>query len=233
VPIGPASSAAPPPPSGPASAAPAKKAVKATKKAPVKKAVAPRSAAKAGPTKKAPAPPDAAAATARGIAVIAVTLFVGLVVFVFGLNKAEQSVDTKAAPTTVPSNTPSTDRNAPPVVTKPDQGTTVPAKPPPTKVPPADIKVRVVNAVDPAKTIAGPNADKLKNEKYTIVGTGDAPPPASDKSFVYYTGDMAAEATAIATILGIPVAQVLPVPATPPVALNGATVLVVIGKDKA
>lgn len=186
-----------------------------------------------GPAKKAPPPIDEAAATTRGFLVIGITVLLGLLIFFLGMHKSDEPVVTTAPTTEAPFNVPTTDRNAPPVVTRPEQGTTVPAKPPVTKVPPEKIKVRVTNGVDPAKTIAGPAADLLKSQKYQIAGTGDLPPPPVAKSMVYYSGDFGDEAVAVAKVLGIPDTQVAVVGATPPAALNGADILVVIGKDKA
>lgn len=53
---------------------------------------------------------------------------------------------------------------------------------------------------------------------------------------MYYSGDDRAEAEAVAEALGIPATAVAAMPDPPPTedgGLNGATVLVVIGADKA
>jgi hypothetical protein len=172
-------------------------------------------------------------AAAKGIIIIAVTVVVGLLIFFKGVQKNDAPVVTASNTTTTLSNTPTTDRNAPPPTTAPNQGTTVPAKTPATKLAPKELKVNVQNGVDPTQTIAGPAAEKLKAAGYQIAGTGDLPGSAVATSTVYYNPDLKGEAVAVAKALGLPDTAVQPMPSPPPVTLNGADVLVVIGKDNA
>lgn len=213
----------------PPGAAPARRVKKVAKKAP-----GTRSAVASSPkAKKAPAPPDDASAALRGYVVIGATIIIGLLFFLQGLQKDDSPTINAGATTSVPLNTPTTDRNAPPPTTAPSQGTTVPPRAPTTSVPPEELKVMVTNGVDPSKTIAGPNATKLTAADYTVVGTGDLPPPAVATSAVYFTPDYEGDAAAVAQVLGIDAKAVQPMPAKPPAQLNGANVLVVIGEDKA
>ena len=53
------------------------------------------------------------------------------------------------------------------------------------------------------------------------------------KSAVYYAAGAQADAQAVATALGLDPSVVAAMPSPPPVDLAGATVLVVIGSDKA
>lgn len=166
-----------------------------------------------------------------GAAIIAITVILGLVVIWRGFS-GDATVETGQAAITTTSSVSGPDRNAPPTVTLPGQGTTL-AKTSPTKVAPKDVKVLVANGVDPSKVIAGPNAEKLTAAGYTVVGRIDLPPPPVDKSAVYYSGELIPEAQAIAQALGISTSALQPMPSKPAVNLQGASVMVVIGKDKA
>jgi hypothetical protein len=176
----------------------------------------------------APPPIDDAKATTRGIAVIAVTVIVGLLIFWQGFSReAGETVAAGPSTTTIPGDV---DRDAAPPTTAPEQGTTVP-KTPVTRVPPDEISVIVANGVDPSQTIAGPQAAKLTAAGYPQPVTMDLPPPAVASSSVYYTGDMESEAQAIAVALGLPDAAVNPIPTPAPVPMNTAEILVIIGPD--
>ncbi len=195
-----------------------------------KKAAGPRATSTAN---KQP-PVDDAKAAMRGYAVIVVTLAVGALIFWKGLQgNTASTVDASKTTTTLAASVSTIDRNAAPSTTRPEQGTTVPPTLPPTSVAPASLKVMVANGVDPAQTIAGPAASTLKAADYGIAGTVDLTTTGLPTSTVYYNPGYEGDAAAVAKALGISSKAVEPMPSPPPTSLNGANVLVVIGKDKA
>jgi hypothetical protein len=175
-----------------------------------------------------PAPSEQTATA--GIVIIVATVVIGAFVFFAGLNHTDPvpSGDQNASASGAAQGS----RDVAPTTTTPPPVTTAPSTVPTTLVPSAEVKVLVANAVDPKKVIAGPVADRLTQEKYQVVGKTDLS-TTSDKSFVYYTGNLQGEAQAIAKLVGIAPASVAVLPAPPPAAMNGAQVLVLIGKDKA
>lgn len=103
----------------------------------------------------------------------------------------------------------------------------------PTAHNPAEVKVLVLNGVDPAKTIAGPAAQALKAANYTTLNPADAKATVQ-ASVVYYQPGYVADAQAVAAKLGIAATavQALPSPVPPAVAdPKDAQVIVVIGPD--
>jgi len=209
-------------------------AARPVKKRAVKKKAAPRPASGGAATAAKQPPVDDAKAAMRGYAVIAVTVGVGVLIFMGGRRgNTAATVDAAKTTTTLSASVSTIDRNAAPSTTRPEQGTTVPPKAPTTSVAPASLKVMVANGVDPAQTIAGPAATKLKGAEYAIAGTTDLTPSGIATSSVYYNPGYQGDATAVAKVLGISPSAVTPMPAQPPTSLNGANVLVVIGKDNA
>lgn len=184
------------------------------------------------PTPKTLPPIDDAQATRRGIIVIAVTVVVGLVIFFRGITQTtDPAVSTTAAVTTLAPFAPtSLNRDAAPPTTVAVAGTTLP-KPVTTKVAPKDTKIVVANGVDPAKTIAGPVADKLTAAQYSVTAKVDLS-TKTDKSAVYFSGELQGEAQAVAKALGWPETAAVALPKTPPTPLNGAQILVVVGTDR-
>jgi polyisoprenyl-teichoic acid--peptidoglycan teichoic acid transferase len=110
----------------------------------------------------------------------------------------------------------------------PDSTTTT-AAPTGSTSPPAEVSVLVANGSG-ATGVAGRNADRLEGSGYATVETTNAASTAT--SVVYFGSGAEGDAAAIADALGI-TAPVQAMPTPPPVELNGATVLVVIGTDKA
>jgi LytR cell envelope-related transcriptional attenuator len=217
----------PPPPLGAGEPRPAR--VSAANRAVVRKRAADPARIEASRRARVGPAPSEQTATA-GIAIIVATIVIGAFVFFAGLNHSDpvptgdQNVTAAGAA--------EGSRDVAPTTTTPPPPTTPPSTAPTTLVPPAEVKVLVANAVDPKKVIAGPIADRLTQEKYQVVGKVDVS-TASDKSFVYYTGNLQVEAQAIAKLLGIAPTSVAVLPATPPATMNSAQVLVLIGKDKA
>lgn len=180
------------------------------------------------PTRRAPPPVDEAGATRRGIIVIAVTVLIGVLIFAKGVQH-QDAVNTAASNPSAAPTTLEKSKDEAPTTTQPSQGTTVP-KTPITAVAPADLKVVVANAVDPSQTIAGPMGQTLTTAGYEVTGKVDISPSRGTSS-VYYSGDQRAEALAVAKVVGFSDSSVAKMPDTPPTALNGADILVVVGKD--
>lgn len=98
---------------------------------------------------------------------------------------------------------------------------------------PAEVKVLVLNGVDPTKTIAGPAAQALKSANYTTLNPADAK-ASVQTSVVYYQPGYVADAQAVAAKLGIAATAVQPLPNPLPPAVadpKDAQVIVVIGPD--
>jgi hypothetical protein len=98
---------------------------------------------------------------------------------------------------------------------------------------PAEVKVLVLNGVDPKKAIAKPAADTLKAANYTTLTPNDAKATVTE-SAVYFVPGYDADALAIATKLGIPPAAVQPLPNPLPPSVSDpkdAHVIAVIGPD--
>jgi hypothetical protein len=115
-----------------------------------------------------------------------------------------------------------------------DQTTTTIETPPTTEVPPArpPAEVSVIVANGSGKTgAAGALKTTLGGQGYTTVDTADGPPVTT--TVVYYAEGYQAEAKALATAIGTDPAAVRVLPAEPPVPMEGATLLVVLGPDKA
>lgn len=171
-------------------------------------------------------PPDAEDPRARtlGIVVIALALLIGVVLLAKGFSQEDGLVSTAA-----PANDRTTTTTANPSsggVVPPDETTTTTSA----TNPPANVSVLVANAS--GKTgVAGTNAEKLKTAGFTKVDTANA--PTTSKTAVYYAAGAQADATAVAKALGLDASVVAAVPSPPPVDLAGATVLVVVGSDKA
>lgn len=210
------------PPGGDAPARPPAKRV-AKKAAP-----RPAGAAPAGSARP-PAGEDGPAST-LALALIVATVIIGLVVFFKGIAH-DGSVETAGGNANATTTTTSpNDKNAAPTTTTPAQAGTITA-PPSTKAP-ADVNVYVVNAADPAKTLAGPMANELTSLGYTVTGRVDG--PVSPESNVWYIPGYEGDAKAIATAIGFGTSTVAPLPDPAPVTVPPGTAIVVsIGTDKA
>ena len=109
-------------------------------------------------------------------------------------------------------------------------GTTAPVT---TAHDPSQVKVLVLNGVDPKKAIAKPAADALKAANFTTLSPSDAKTTVP-ASVVYFQPGYQLDAQAVASRLGIPSAAViaLPNPLPPTVAdAKDANVIAVIGPD--
>jgi hypothetical protein len=93
--------------------------------------------------------------------------------------------------------------------------------------------VLVLNGVDPKKAIAKPAAASVAAAGFTTLPARDAAATVA-KSIVYFGPDYEADAKAVAAILSIPPASVVPLPTpTPPEVGDpaGAQVIAIIGPD--
>ncbi|MEJ5254570.1 MAG: LytR C-terminal domain-containing protein [Acidimicrobiales bacterium] len=160
---------------------------------------------------------DDARATTIGAVLIAVAVLIGFVLLLKGLDQEGGVVET---------GSPTRETTTTTVAEALEQTTTTTAAP----RPPAEVNVLVANASG-GSGVAGANKAKLTAAGYTTVETANAPPQST--SAVYFVSGWQLEAEAVARALGIGASSVSPMPASPPVALNGATVLVIIGSDKA
>jgi hypothetical protein len=175
---------------------------------------------RAAPTPTPPDPDDPRART-LGIVLIAVAVLIGVVLLAKGFSQEESLVST-ATPEDDRTTTTTVDESGGLV----EETTTTTA----TANPPASVTVLVANGS--GKTgVAGTNADKLETAGYTNVDTTNA--PTTTKSMVYFAPGAQADAQAVATVLGLDASAVAALPAAPPVPPAGATVLVVVGSDRA
>ena len=173
-----------------------------------------------------PPPPDAEDPRTRtiGIVLIAVAVLIGVVLLAKGFSQEDGLVST-AAP--ADERTTTTTQAAAPGDTGAEEETTTTTA---AANAPANVSVLVANGSGKSG-VAGTNADKLKTKGFTKVDTANSPTTA--KSTVYYASGAQADAQAVATALGLDPAAVTAMPSPPPVDLKGATVLVIIGSDKA
>jgi hypothetical protein len=177
------------------------------------------------PGRAAPAPPPPDADDPRnrtlGIVLIAAAVLIGLVLLIKGFGQEDGLVSTGSADT---DRTTTTTAGAAPLDPADTTTSTLAAKPP------AEVTVLVANGS--GKTgVAGTNADKLKSAGYTNVETTNA--SNTNTTAVYYVNGAQADAQAVATALGFGGSTVQAMPTPPPVQLGAATVLVVVGTDRA
>lgn len=147
-----------------------------------------------------------------GAILIGIAILIGVVLLVQGYDQEGALVTTAE-----------TDQTAATVETPPT--TEVPAA-----RPPAEVSVIVANGS--GKTgAAGALKTTLEGQGYTTVATADGPPVTT--TIIYYAEGYQPEAKALATAIGTNPAEVRVLPTQPPVEMEGATLLVVLGPDKA
>jgi hypothetical protein len=164
-----------------------------------------------------PVGPGLGTAAFRGALLIAAAVVLGAVLLA-------KSFDSGGPLSTTGNQTPRTS-----VATSPSTTQTTAAPP----HNPAEVKVLVLNGVDPKKAIAKPAADTLKAANYTTLTPNDAKTTVTE-SAVYFVPGYEADAQAIATKLGIPPTAVQPLPNPLPPAVSDpkdAHVIAVVGPD--
>jgi hypothetical protein len=176
-------------------------------------------AGRAAPTPTPPDPDDPRART-LGIVLIAVAVLIGVVLLAKGFSQEDSLVATAPPEDNRTTTTSGEGGGAVGETTTTTAATNAPA----------NVTVLVANGSG-TTGLAGTNADKLKTAGYTNVDTANA--PTTTNSIVYFAPGAQGDAQAVATALGLDASSVAALPATPPVDPAGATVLVVVGSDRA
>jgi hypothetical protein len=156
---------------------------------------------------------------AVGIVLIVAAVLIGLLLLVKGYDSEGGVVSTGAE-----SASPTTATTAP---SAPTTSTTAPV----TTNPPAQVSVKVANASG-GSGLASKTSATLQEKGYTQVTITDAPSLVTSTQVLYVKGAKG-DAEQVAAALGVDAAAVQPMPTPPPIALSGATVLVMAGPDLA
>jgi hypothetical protein len=170
-------------------------------------------------------------AALKGIGIVVVTFVVGAFVFVQGLHKPAEQLETsnssvvRDAETTTPATSAA-------VVGGPST-TAVAASPPATRVAPAELAIVVGNGVDAGKPIASTVASKLAAVGYTAkIRRLDVKGKIIERSTVHYTApEWREDALAVARALGISDIDVTPLPNPAPVDTSVGKVFVMVGRE--
>jgi hypothetical protein len=152
-----------------------------------------------------------------GLILIAVAVLVGVVLLLRGFSQEDGLIST-AGPDEGRETTTTVEAPAVPD----DEETTT------TLADPAEVSVLVANASG-AVGIAGDNQSLLGQAGFTNTDTANA--PTQSTSVVYFAPNAQPGAEAVAQVLEIDSVEALP--ASPPIDTRGASVLVLIGTDKA
>jgi hypothetical protein len=164
------------------------------------------------------------ASPARGVALIATAVIIGLFVLRNGYEVSRPSDDDP--PAQAPEQEPGAGGGP-----ATGGGSTTTTSPPAAR-PPGEVTVIVANTTDIAGA-AGTLSDALAAESYVLAEPTDADPPL-EASQVLYTPGFEREAAAVAAAVGISPDAVAPAPDPPPVQETGnAQVLVMLGSDLA
>lgn len=189
--------------------------------------------------------PPARSSPARGVALIATAVIIGLFVLRNGFE--DGSADTAEVASEAPAEdagagadagdagedaAPEQAEEAPPAEEGggggDGGGDGQPQEPPPPR-PPEEVTVLVANASG-ATGAAGTLTDNLAGGGYQTVEATNAPEP-SETTVVHFAEGFKREATTVAQSINAPAGGVAPMPAPPPVELQGAQVLILLGLD--
>jgi hypothetical protein len=183
---------------------------------------------------------DGNADMVRGSILIGIAVIIGVVLLYRGFGDTDEQISSGATTTTVtvPDTSPDTtaggNGDTTSTIGSGSSSTTTPGG---DARPPAEITVRVANGAPPGATgVASKFTTELSTAGFVTVNPANGSSRDNETSAVYYSGDDRAEAEAVAAALGIPATAVAAMPSPIPTedaGLNGATVLVVIGADKA
>jgi LytR cell envelope-related transcriptional attenuator len=165
--------------------------------------------------------PTARSNPARGLALIATAVVLGLFIVRNGFD-TPTSADDGAPTTEVGSGT-----TAPPG----GDGATTTTTAAPAARPPAEVTVIVANASG-VSGAAGELTSTLASQQYQTVPETNAPESVAATQ-VLFTSGFDADAPGVATAIGAPAESVAPMPDPPPVELGGAQILVLLGPDLA
>lgn len=155
---------------------------------------------------------------ARGGGLIALAIVIGLVLL--------QVVDSSGGGASAEGI--STTTTAPPTTTTPEDTTPEETTPPDTR-PPSEIRVKVLNGVDPTQALAGPLSEELRVAGYQTVAPADT--ATRQGTVVFCKAEFANDAPALALAVGEDVV-VEPFPEPPPEGADNVAeydCLVVIG----
>lgn len=173
---------------------------------------------------------------ARGVAVVAVAVLVGILLMAKGLNKTDSvaAISGESTTTTVGAQDDATLVDSSVVEDEQTETTTsetAPATPAAPRVP-AEVKVLVLNGSGGIAGVAGRGTAKLAEAGYATADPADA--RASAPTVILYTEGFELDAQAVAAVFGVPVETVAPFdPANSPVDdIQGANVIVRIGNDQ-
>jgi hypothetical protein len=163
------------------------------------------------------------------VLIVLVTMVVGAFVFWQGLQERDASappavnVEPSATTEQTVASTPAS-TVAPP--------TTAAARPPGTKVPPAELPIVVGNGVDPERPVAGTVAGKLAAAGYTGSIRKMNASRTTEASKVHFAAlEWREDAVAVAKALGIAEIDVTPLPNPPPVNDSERKVFVIVGRE--
>lgn len=174
-------------------------------------------------------------ANARGLAVLAVAVVIGLLL----LLKAGDTGTTQVA--AVPGTTNTVDvsgiggktDNSDSTTTTPEDTTTSSSTPSDAARAPADVKVLVLNSGGPAGT-AGATSSTVGEKGYSMATAGNAATRGRAATAIYYAAGFEVEAADIAGLLGKTSDAVKAMPTTSPgPGADKADIVVVLGKDTA
>jgi len=151
------------------------------------------------------------------LAVVLLLLGFGIVSAVNDLVGADGYVTATKDPTSSTAPASATASSVPVV----ENATTLPAA-----RPPAEVKVRVGNGAR-RPGVAGAGTEKLQTAGYPTLPPKNG--PTMDDSVVYYVNGYAAEAAAVAVVLGLEPTKIAPMPADPGIPIDDANVIAILG----
>ncbi len=172
---------------------------------------------------------------ARGVAVVAIAVLVGVLLMAKGLNKTDSvaaiSGDSTTTTTTVQADE-AVETSSVAADQQPETSEeTVPAAPTEPRAP-AEVKVLVLNGSGGIAGVAGRGSAKLQESGYAVATPDDARAPGP--TVILYTEGFELDAQAVAAVFGVPVETVAPFdPANSPIEdTQAANVIVRIGNDQ-
>ena len=165
--------------------------------------------------------PTARSNPARGVALIATAVVLGLFIVRNGFDTASSADD----------GTPTTEAASGTTTPAGGEGATTTTAAGPAALSPSEVTVLVANASG-VSGAAGELTATLASQQFQTVPETNAPNSVGATQ-VLFTSGFDADAPAVATAIGAPAESVAPMPNPPPVELGGAQILVLLGPDLA
>jgi LytR cell envelope-related transcriptional attenuator len=165
--------------------------------------------------------PTARSNPARGVALIATAVVLGLFIVRNGFD----------TPSSADDGSPTTEASSGTTAPAGGEGGTTTTAAGPAAHPPAEVTVLVANASG-VSGAAGEMTATLASQQYQTVPETNAPNSVGATQ-VLFTSGFDADAPAVAAAIGAPAESVAPMPNPPPVELSGAQILVLLGPDLA